>query len=72
MSERPNPIERIQELALQRGKEPLDLDSTWSYSWDHGYERLDGPGFHYAGAFHPGDGCCDGNPCSYCGRAVIE
>jgi hypothetical protein len=69
-------VERIKVLW---GDPDLNVDEnvSFAYSWNHGYEKLDvefdgGGGYHFAGAFHPGDGCCDtgghrpGN-CRFCG-----
>jgi len=51
----------------------LDHDvSSISYTWKDGYETLDTDNYHYAGAYHPGDGYCKGNPCRFCGAATHE
>lgn len=53
---------------------PLGPNMTLTYTWDHGYEKLDieydaGGGTHYAGSYHPTEGgVCVGNPCDYCGH----
>lgn len=69
---RVTPLARIRELSIHNGEEDLQALDFFSYSWDNGHEVLRGDRFEYRGVFHPGDGCCKGNPCRYCGRAVIE
>lgn len=76
-SDRATPLARIRELSIEQGEEDLQEVDTFSYSWTRGHEELHvellaGGGSHYRGVFHPGDGCCHGNPCRHCGRAVIE
>lgn len=78
--------DRIRELILGEG-EYLGPNDFLSYSWDHGYERMEykmsGCGSSsYGGAYHP-DGCCwngrntsdDNNDgtgiCVYCGRTLM-
>jgi hypothetical protein len=63
-------IERVRVLTLHDHVDELD---EFTYSWRHGYETLTakrhgGGGFEYRGMYHPGDGCCVGNPCHYCGK----
>lgn len=70
-------LSRIRELSIHDGDEAMADYESISYSWEgngdgSGYERFEtklagGGAINYAGVYHPGDGCCKGNPCQYCG-----
>lgn len=70
----PTPRERIDQI---HGDLELDENVSFTYSWNHGYEKLEihyeetNSGFSFAGSFHP-HVVCEGNPCNYCGKAWIE
>lgn len=77
-------IERIKELVF----DGFDLgpNDSFTYEWNHGYEKLyrhtDGHGsMEFAGAYHPDGYCWNGRPedddtndgtgiCNYCGRTL--
>lgn len=68
----PTPLERIRELSYLDGEDDLSALRSFSYEWSgsgdgSGYEVFQSGNFEYRGVFHPGDGCCRGNPCRYCG-----
>jgi len=71
-----NLLQRLKELLSEEDFELTD-DISLSYSWHHGYEKLDisyaskKGGRHFSGAYHP-DAYCHGNPCHFCGWARIE
>jgi len=69
---RVTPLARIRELSIHDGEEALEQLDEFTYSWFRGHEVLRAGGVEYRGVFHPGDGCCQGNPCRYCGRAFYE
>jgi hypothetical protein len=61
------------------GVDPIELDDLdeFSYSWSGGYEvltanREGGGTLEYRGVYHPGNGQCEGNPCSYCGMTFHD
>lgn len=66
------PLARIRELSIHDGDEDLTQIDSFTYSWHRGHETLRADGINYSGVFHPGDGCCQGNPCRYCGRAFYD
>jgi hypothetical protein len=64
--------ERIAELLED---DTLTEDMVFTYTWDHGYERLtrhrDGMGsYEYAGSFHPNVTCEGEGICKWCGRTL--
>jgi hypothetical protein len=68
-----NPAARVRELL---GCDEIPGTAELTYSFDHGYEKLDyreSPqtgSQHFSGVYHP-DGMCDGTfICSYCGRTL--
>lgn len=67
-----NPAERVKELLFT---DEIPDTAELTYSFSQGYEKLDykaseqSGSLHFAGAYHPGDGMCDGEHiCSFCGR----
>lgn len=70
-----DPAARIAEIL---GAEEIPDTAELTYSFSQGYERLDyrsrpeHGGMHFAGAFHPGAGHCEGDGvCVWCGRTLF-
>lgn len=78
---RPTLLDRIRELSLENGEERVQDYTRILYSWqateagagheEYEAELAQGGALHYSGVYHP-DVVCEGNPCRFCGRAVME
>lgn len=74
-------VQRVQELALDGGQEQVQDYEYITYTWtgtqdgsgiEEFYCKLRGGGVvRYTGVYHP-NVVCEGNPCRYCGRTVME
>jgi len=68
------PNRRIQEI--QGGDVKLTQKSSFSYSWEQGYEKLDSKhneksgGFSFSGSYHPNGTCEGGGVCKHCGKTL--
>lgn len=75
-------VDRIRDAYDQGFNFDLEELPYLKYEWQghgdgSGYERFEvifrnSSSLKHEGVYHPGDGCCKGNPCQYCGYTVHD